>query len=138
MSIDTMAYFNTPGETHGWTGEGEISPDQPDDNPAVNRWFSTGVKRDFGQPFSQQATVRVLIRLRGLLPGETLRGAGPDGVIQERFNIEPVKPTLYEFYLESTATGEFCVAFNFASRQTMVIETIQVTGPWHSVSTQNA
>ncbi|OYU08471.1 MAG: hypothetical protein CFE47_04810 [Pseudomonas sp. PGPPP1] len=128
-AINEIAFFDTPGDTRGWTGEGEILPDDPDGNGPVNRWFSTGVKRDFGNPFSRQTTVRVVIRLRGQLPRETLQGSGPDGIIQEIHNIEPVKTALYEFFLRSTPAGEFSVQFNFATRQKMVIQTIQVNGP---------
>ncbi len=128
--INEIAYFSTPGETHGWTGEGEILPDDPTGDGPVNRWFSTEVQRDFGIRFPRQTTVRVVIRLRGELPNETLQCAGLDGEVQEMPNIEPVKPALYEFYLLSSRIGEFRVAFKLASKRKMVIQNIQVQGPW--------
>ncbi|PYY69477.1 hypothetical protein CRX42_16370 [Pseudomonas jessenii] len=125
-NINENARFDTPGETRGWTGEGEIKRDD-----IVNKhcWFSTDVQRNFGQQLSPSVGVRVLIRLRGLFPGETLIATHPAGV-REITGLPFRDQNLYVIEgARADANGGFFVQFRLATRQTMSIESIQVLAP---------
>lgn len=125
-NIDEYARFDTPGDTQGWTGGGEI---KQDDTANKNCWFSTLARRDFGQQLTPSIDVRVLIRLRGLLPGETLIAEHPAGVHE----IQGLPFRQHSSYLitgaKADADGKFFVQFKLATGQTMSIESIQVQAP---------
>jgi hypothetical protein len=125
-NIDEYARFDTPGETRGWTGEGEIKQDE-----IANKycWFSKGVQRDFGQQLPPSIDVQVLIRLRGIFPGETLiatHSAGEHKITGLPFG----KHSLYSITgAKADANGGFRVCFELATKQPMSIESIQVLAP---------
>lgn len=125
-NIDEYARFDTPGETRGWTGAGEI---KQDDIANKYCWFSTLVRRDFGEQLTPSIDVRVLIRLRGLFPGETLIAEHPAGVHE----IQGLPFSQHSLYLitgaKAGADGKFFVQFKLATGQTMSIESIQVRAP---------
>ncbi|WP_143515906.1 hypothetical protein [Pseudomonas sp. R37(2017)] len=125
-NIDEYARFDTPGETRGWTGEGEIKHDEISN---TNCWFSTHAQRDFGQQLPPSVGVRVLIRLRGLFPGETLIATHPAGVGE----IKGLPFQQHSLYViegaKADASGRFFVQFRLATEQPMSIESIQVRAP---------
>lgn len=131
-AINEFSRFEIPGETFGWTGEGQIHIDNYDKQ---SRWFSTSVNRDWGKALTGAADVEVVIRLRGEQAGETLVAIHPEGT--GRLNdISVEKPSLYRFYIRSTATGEVWVSFKFDSNRKMVIESISVLGPVRKKTTK--
>jgi hypothetical protein len=130
-NIDEYARFDTPGETRGWTGEGEI---KQDDIANKNCWFSTLAERDFGQQLPPSIDVRVLIRLRApksdaTEPGATLIATHPAGVHE----VKGLPDHQHNSYLitgaKADADGKFFVQFKLATGQTMSIESIQVQAP---------
>ena len=125
-NIDEYARFDTPGETRGWTGEGEI---KRDDIANMYCWFSTDAQRDFGQQLPPSIGVRVLIRLRGLFPGETLIATHPAGDSE----IKGLPHRDHSLYMiegtKADANGRFFVQFRLATGQPMSIESIQVRAP---------
>jgi hypothetical protein len=124
--IDEYARFDTPGETRGWTGEGEIKKDEVTNE---NCWFSTRAERDFGQQLPPSTAVWVLIRLRGVFPGETLTAKYPDGVHE----VQGLPFRQHNSYLvtgaKADAYGKFFVEFKLTTGQTMSIESIKVLAP---------
>jgi len=125
-NIDEYARFDKPGDTQQWTGEGEI---KQDDITKENCWFSTLARRDFGEQLTPSIDVRVLIRLRGLFPGETLIAEHPAGFHE----IQGLPFRQHNLYLitgaKADADGKFFVQFKLATGQTMSIESIHVRAP---------
>ncbi|POF43664.1 hypothetical protein B0D71_02275 [Pseudomonas laurylsulfativorans] len=125
-NINEYVRFDTPGETGGWTGEGEV---RRDDIANMYCWFSTDAQRDFGQQLPPSVDVRVLIRLRGLFPGETLIATHPAGVGE----IKGMPFREHSLYLiqgaKADANGGFFMQFRLATGQTMSIESIQILAP---------
>lgn len=125
-NIDENARFDTPGETLGWTGEGEI---KQDDIANKYCWFSKDARRDFGQQLPPSIDVRVLIRLRGLLADEILIARHPAGV-REIKEVSVQQHSLYQIEgAKAGADGVFFVHFSLTSGRTMSIESIQVRAP---------
>lgn len=124
-TIDESMRFNQPGNTWSWTGQGDILKDTYD---GQNRWFSTGVNRDWGLGLNGLEDLQLTIRLRADQPGETLVVTHPGGTA-ELDDITTEKPSLYRFYLRSTMTGEVSAHLHFKSNRTMVIDTINAFGP---------
>ncbi|WP_073525082.1 hypothetical protein [Pseudomonas fluorescens] len=125
LAINESRRFETPGETFGWTGEGQIHIDNYDHQ---NRWFSTWVNRDWGKALTGLEDVEVSIRLRGEHANETLIATHPGGT-ETLDNLSAEKPSLYRFFIRSTVIGEVWVSFKLTSNRKMVIDTINVLGP---------
>ena len=125
-NIRDYARFDTPGETRGWTGDGEI---KFDDVTKKYCWFSTNAQRDFGQQLPPSVGVQVRIRLRGLLPNETLIAAHSAGDSE----IKGLPNRNHSLYMidgtKADANGGFLVQFRLATGQPMSIESIEVIAP---------
>ena len=130
-NIDEYARFDTPGDTQGWTGGGEI---KQDDTANKNCWFSTLARRDFGQQLAPSIDVRVLIRLRApksdaTEPGATLIATHPAGVHE----VKGLPDHQHNSYLilgaKADANGKFFVEFKLDAGKEMSIESIQVQAP---------
>ena len=125
-NIREVARFDTPGETWGWTGEGEIEFDAVAEKYC---WFSIDAQRDFGQKLAPSAGVHVRIRLRGLLENETLIATHSAGVRE----IKGLPNKQFNLYLiegaKADANGRFFVQFKLATKNPMSIESIEVIAP---------
>ncbi|MBH3368942.1 hypothetical protein I5R92_16765 [Pseudomonas carnis] len=125
LAINESSRFDTPAETFGWTGEGQIHLDKYDDQ---NRWFSTWAKKVWGKALTGLEDVEVSIRLRGEHANETLIATHPGGT-ETLDNLSAERPSLYRFFIRSTVIGEVWVSFKLTSNRKMVIDTINVRAP---------